>query len=152
MQRTSLAKFTVLIALIAVTAAAESQSRDKVTVEASVPFEFAAGNRALPAGNYVFEMATGVPKLCDETGVLIIRNRERGLYVAIAAEVTANQHAPAAPQLVFVRDGERMLLSKVQRQDNAAGLHLRTTADTTEAEDWPASRILTLEPALEGSR
>jgi hypothetical protein len=79
MTRKALPLFATLITLIGPTPVAKAQPRHEVTAVAYVPFEFVVGNRAFPAGTYVFEMATGSPKITDEAGVLVIRNREHGL-------------------------------------------------------------------------
>ena len=55
----------MLITLIGITTnSSEAQSRRKITLEASVPFKFVVANRALPAGHYVFELATGFAQKC----------------------------------------------------------------------------------------
>jgi len=123
MTRKALPQFILLITLIAITAgAAIAQTHRKVTLEAQVPFEFVVGNRAFPAGTYVFEMATGTPRLTEQAGVLVVRNHERKLYAAVAADIAADANAHVKPRLVFARNGDRVYLSKVWRQGNAAGL------------------------------
>ncbi len=146
MTRKALPLFATLIALIGITAGpANAQTGHKITLEASVPFEFVVGNRAFPAGTYVFEMATGLPKASDQSGVLVVRSHERKLFAAVATDVIADENAHVSPKLTFVRDGERVYLSRVWRQENAAGLSVRTAADATESQDWEESRILTID-------
>jgi hypothetical protein len=151
MNRKALPLFALLIALIGITdSSADAQVRRKVTLEASVPFEFVVGNRAFPAGNYIFEMATGSPKTSDQSAVLIVRGHERKLYAAVATGVTTDANAHIEPKLMFVRSGGRVFLSKVWRQGNSAGLSLHTTAEATEAEDLQESEVFTLD-AMPGS-
>lgn len=126
---------------------AQAQTKRKVTLEASVPFEFVVGSRTFPAGSYIFEMATGAPKKSDQAGILVVRNRERKLYVAVATGVTADEGAHAAHNLVFVRNGDRTCLAKVWRQGDSAGLSLHTAPGATEAEDWEESRFLVVDAA-----
>lgn len=146
MTRKALSILATLIAVIGITAgAAGAQTRRKITLEASVPFEFVVGNRVFPAGNYTFEMATGLPKTSDQSGVLIVRNRERNLYSAVATGVIAEGNAQISPKLMFVRDRERVYLSKVWRQGNQAGLMVPTSPNATEPQDWEESRVLTVD-------
>ncbi len=147
MNRKALPIIAVIAMLVGITAGASAQNRRKVTVEASVPFEFIVGNRAFPAGSYVFEMATGSPKATDETGVLVVRSRERKLYAAVATDITSEGNAHVAPKLIFTRSGERAYLSKVWRQGNAAGLSLHTPS-ITDAENGEESEVVTLETSV----
>jgi hypothetical protein len=148
------ATLTVLIAMVA--RQAEAQPRRKVTLEASVPFEFVVGNRAYPAGRYTFEMATGAPKSTDRSGVLIVRNRERRLYTAVATTVTADRNPHDGHKLIFVRNGDRVFLSKVWRQGNPAGLSVPTAPGVIEAieaaDEGQKPEVLTLEAALINGR
>jgi hypothetical protein len=129
--------------LIEITNGAHAQTRRKVTLEASVPFQFIVGNRTLPAGRYVFEMATGSPKATDRAGVLIVRGHEQGLFAAVAADVTAEGNPHIEPKLVFMRNGGRTFLSRVWRQGNTAGLSV-PVVPTTEGRDSVESEVLTL--------
>jgi len=149
MNRKALPLFAMLITLIGiVTSPVNAQARRKVTLEAAVPFEFVVGNRAFPAGSYVFEMATGLPKKSDQSGVLIVRSHEGKLYAAVATDVTADANQHVGPKLVFVRNGARVFLSKVWRQGNLAGLSVRTAPGASEAEDWQESQVLILDATL----
>jgi hypothetical protein len=137
-----------LISLIAISSgAAEAQNRRKVTVQAAVPYDFVVGNRVLPAGTYVFELATGSPKSTDQAGVLIVHNYERRLYVAVATGVQNDTKAHALPKLVFVRNGDRVYLSKLWRQGETAGLSVHTPTDRPGQEQ---SEVLTLDAATVG--
>ena len=84
MTRTALPLFATLMMFTGITCAVGAQTQHQVTAVAYVPFEFVVDSRVLPAGTYAFEMATGLPKISDEAGVLVVRNSERGLYVAVA--------------------------------------------------------------------
>jgi hypothetical protein len=146
MNRKALPVFGLLIILIGITAGtSHAQTRRKVTLEASVPFEFVVGNRAFPAGNYVFEMATGSPRTSEQSGVLVVCSHERTLYAAVATGVAADTSAHVAPKLTFVRKGDRVFLSKVWRQGNLAGLSIPAAPGASEAEDWQESQVLTLD-------
>jgi hypothetical protein len=135
MNRKALPVLALLIVVIGTVAApATAQSRRKISLEAAVPFEFVVGNRPFPAGNYTFEMATGSPKTTDQSGVLVVRSRERNLYAAVATGVAADANTHVNPKLTFVHDGERVMLSKVWRPGNVAGLSVHTAGgEETEA-------------------
>ena len=153
MNRKALPLFALLITLIGITAGSSSaQTRRKVSLEASVPFEFVVGNHAFPAGTYVFEMATGSPKTSEQAGVLVVRSHERKLYAAVATGVAADENAHVQPRLMFVHSGDRVFLSKVWRQGDTAGLSVHTAPGATEAKDWEESQVLTLDAmAVSGS-
>ena len=142
MNRKALPLFATLITLIGITATANAQQWRQVTLEASVPFEFMVANRAFPAGKYTFEMATGSPKITDEAGVLVVRGGERRFYAAVATHIAADTNAHVRqPKLVFVRNGDRVFLSKVWRQENAAGCSLHAPSAGVELQE---SKVLTL--------
>lgn len=122
MTRKALPIFAALITLIGFALVADAQPRHEVTAVAYVPFEFVVGNRVFPAGTYVFEMATGSPKTTDEAGVLVVRNRERGRYAAIAMGVSADSKIHAKAGLAFRRRGERVYLADVWCQGSGARL------------------------------
>ena len=100
-----------------------------------------------PAGTYVFEIATGSPKISDEAGVLVVRNSERGLYVAVATGVAADSNIHAKPGLAFRRDGDRVYLGNVWCQGSAAGLKLRLPQGVTEIVEREA---VTLDATITG--
>ncbi|HET7892849.1 MAG TPA: hypothetical protein VFL34_15075 [Candidatus Sulfotelmatobacter sp.] len=141
MNRKALSLCASLLSLIAINSAGAQTAR-KVTLEASIPFEFVVGNRAFPAGHYVFELATGSPKGTDQSAVLIVRGHERRYFAAVATGVTTDENAHVQPKVMFVRSGDRMLLSKVWRQGDHAGLTLRTAPGVTEEQE---SEVFTLD-------
>jgi len=146
MTRKTLPLFVLLIAVIGIsTATANAQTRRKGSFEAAVPFEFVIGNRAFPAGTYVFEMATGSPKTTEQAGVLVVRNHERKLYAAVSTDVASDSNAHVNPKVVFMRSGERVYLSKVWRQGSVAGLSVHLSVEASQPEDWQESEVLTLD-------
>jgi hypothetical protein len=148
MNQKSFPIFALLLALIGINAVSlQAQTRRKVTLDALVPFEFVIGNRVFPAGHYTFEMATGVPKVSDQSGVLVVRGSERQLYAAVATGVTADTNAHVNPKLIFVRSGDRNLLSKVWRQGDVAGLSVHTVPATSQAEG-EESEVFTLDAVI----
>ena len=149
MKRKVLPRFVLWITLLAITArvtarSADAQTRRKVALEASVPFEFVVGNQTFPAGKYTFEMATGSPEPSDQAAVLVVRGQGPMLYASVATEVDAEGNANLGHKLMFVRNGDRMYLSKVWRQGNPAGLSI-PTAPPAEPQEWEQSEVLTLD-------
>jgi len=149
MKKSALPRFVLWITLIAITTGitagpADAQTHRKVTLEASVPFEFVVGNHTFPAGQYIFEMATGSPKPSDKAGVLVVRGQESTLYASVATDVAADGNAHLGHKLIFVRNGDRVYLRKVWRQGNPAGLSVHT-APAPEAQEWEQSEVLTLD-------
>jgi hypothetical protein len=148
MTRKALPLFILLIAVIGIaTGSANAQTRHKVSFEAAVPFEFVIGNRAFPAGTYVFEMATGSPKTTEQAGVLVVRSHERKLYAAESTDITSDTNTHVNPKVVFVRSGERVYLSRVWRQGSVAGLSVHLSPEASQPEDWQESEVLTLDAA-----
>jgi hypothetical protein len=76
-----------------------------------------------------------------------VHNLERKLYVAVATGVENEFGAHAKPKLVFVRNGDRVYLSKVWRQGDNAGLTVHTPAIESEMEQ---SQLLTLDAGTSG--
>ena len=145
-------KIVSLIAFIATFVALASrgsvaQVKHAVTVIAYVPFQFEVGNRAFPSGTYVFEMATGAPKLSDEAGVLVVRNSERRLYAAVATGIASEDDAHRTPKLTFVRDGEHVYLSKLWSQGSATGLSVHLPEGVDQVVE---SEALTLDGTMSG--
>lgn len=139
----TLPMFASLFLLIAISSvAAETQNRRKASVQADVPYDFVVGNRVLPAGTYVFDLATGSPKTTDQAGVLVVHNYERRLYVAVATGVESDTNAHVLPKLVFLRNGNRVYLSKLWRQGDIAGLSVHTPGNIAGEEQ---SEVLTLD-------
>jgi len=141
-----IATLNILIALF--TASAAAQTKQKIVLEASVPFEFIVGNRTFPAGTYVFEMATGAPNITDRTGVLIVHGKEQKLYAAVATDVTRGHADHAGHKLEFVRDRGQIYLSTIYRHGNSAGLRVHTAPEAGTVEDWEESRVTTVNATL----
>lgn len=139
---------TVLVLIGLSILPASAQSKQKIAIEAAVPFEFVVGNRAFPAGTYVFEMATGMPLATDRAGVLVVHSKETKVYAAILTDVTLESHANSGPEVQFVRDGDRVFLSKVYRHGNAIGFQLYSAPRVEQAEDSEPSRVTAVSGTL----
>lgn len=141
-----IAMLNLLMAVLA--APASAQTKQKIVLEASVPFKFVVGNRTFPAGTYVFEMATGAPNRSDRAGVLVVHGKEQKMYTAVATDVISDATAHTGQKLEFVRDGGQTYLSTVYRHGNSAGLRVHTALEAGPAEDWEESRVTTVNATL----
>jgi len=111
----------------------------------AVPFEFAVGNRTLPAGTYTFEMVLGTPTEADQIGILVVRNLDGKHYVAQVTDVAQLVEASEKATAIFHRRGGRVVLSEVREKGKSVGLQLRSIAtETQSAGDSEDHEIITL--------
>jgi hypothetical protein len=101
----------LLGSLLAFTFAANAQTS---VANVHVPFEFAAGGKMLPAGDYSIES----PEL---SGVLLIRGRA-GNSVAVLATAGAPGTATSTVKLTFERRGAELYLCVLELPDETVTL------------------------------
>ena len=133
--RNSLAGLILLFA-VATSLCAGSSLHNEMTV--TVPFEFAAGDRILPAGDYTVQAS-------PERGIVVLVGEgQRPLML-----LTVRQESSSAPQrgkLVFRRYGASFFLGEVWNQDNATGQRLAPRAQEKElARKKQAEQILVVQ-------
>ena len=112
-------------AVAALTLAAAGYAQSTEPLRVNVPFDFIAGNRTLPAGQYsvshiVNAQALAIQPLTTSQGVLVITNRiesPRGNQVG---------------RLVFHRYGDRYYLGEVWHPYTSAGSQTIMTAQERE--------------------
>ncbi|MGQ9917789.1 MAG: hypothetical protein ACUVS7_10265 [Bryobacteraceae bacterium] len=92
----------VVLSLGATAGVARAEGR---ILRAEIPFDFQAGNHALPAGVYIFEHWMTKP-------VLVITTPQ-GRQIAMLTHPAGKVEAPPAPGLVFERDADRYSLAEV---------------------------------------
>jgi len=94
-----------LFILVAVSSA-HAQSVDRVT--ANIPFDFIAGNKTLPSGEYTF--SRGLP---NDPDLLLIRSADS--HVALFLNVMEHQarQTPTETDLVFNKIGDEYFLSRL---------------------------------------
>jgi len=84
----------------------------------SVPFDFYAGTRHLAAGDYVFEMGSG---LAQPASVVTVRQKEgTGLCVLLTQTGTDAD----STKLVFNKYGDKHFLSSISIQGLKAGIQM----------------------------
>lgn len=120
---------------------AEAKTKSNPVVEANIPYAFHLANRTLPAGNYKFELATGTPAATDTVSVLIVRNREAGIYQAVAVSVQARAGLPSESKVVFDSAEERSLVS-VWKDGDRFDLQKPIATATDDADDWSGGASL----------
>jgi hypothetical protein len=82
-------------------------------VQATIPFEFTAGTKALPAGTYT--IATGT------ANTIVITNHYQPAVVTTVLHDSRESHQP---ELVFDKYGDRYFLSEIRCQSAGMSLEL----------------------------
>jgi hypothetical protein len=113
---------------------ADAKTKSNPVVEASIPFAFQLANRTLPAGNYKFELATGVPGPSDRIGVIIVDNPEAGIYQALAVSIKPDAGLENESSVEFSSD--RHLLIAMWQQGNRLELQPAAAATIENADEW----------------
>jgi hypothetical protein len=101
----------VLAVLLLATAARAQQN----AVKADVPFDFAVGDRAYPAGEYTLRSAL------NDSGVIRIDNTQEVLTAFAASNSCSNATPAKETKLVFHRIGSRYFLYQVWIAGNLTG-------------------------------
>jgi hypothetical protein len=104
-----------LAAALAVAVAADAQVQRKVSI--SVPFDFVAGGKQLPAGSYTVRRVRS-----DAETALLIRS-EDGRSSAVILTNTGKAN-PSAAAFVFRRHGDRHFLAEVSVPGTASAREL----------------------------
>jgi hypothetical protein len=84
----------------------------------NVPFDFTAGNTALPAGEY------SVQKWGKDATVLLIQRADQSASVIIPTMAAISSERQSESKLVFHRYGDRYFLSQVWTEGNPRGREL----------------------------
>jgi uncharacterized protein (DUF58 family) len=102
--------FTLMVALAILTSVVSANAQSRVTVSASIPFEFVVGDRTLPAGEYNLRPATSG----DEA--LMVQNAENGNAIVRLTEPALESKKKQA-RLVFHRYGQSYFLAEVWKAE-----------------------------------
>jgi hypothetical protein len=90
----------------------------------TVPFEFAAGDKVLPAGDYTVQVN-------PERGSVVLRGEGRRSQILLTIR-KKSRTVPVLGKLVFQRYGTRFFLDEVWSQNNATGETLAPSAREKE--------------------
>lgn len=87
---------------------ASAQLSHTVAITTQVPFEFAVGDRVIPAGNYIVQAANSA------SNTLLIRHADTTLRLFSSTYVGETREAPETDELVFHKYGDRYFLSAIR--------------------------------------
>jgi len=102
--------FVLAVLLLAITTQAQQNA-----VKANVPFDFAVGDRAYPAGEYTLRPAV------QDAGVMRLDNTQESLAGFIPSDSCANAVPSKETKLVFHHVGGRYFLYQVWTAGNLTG-------------------------------
>jgi hypothetical protein len=126
-----------LILLFAVAAPLQAGSILNHEMTVTVPFEFAVGDKLLPAGDYTVQ-------LNPERGTVVLRCEGQKPLMLLTAR-KESRSAPQRGKLVFQRYGTSFFLNEVWSQDNNTGQTLAPSAREKEmAREKQPQQILVL--------
>lgn len=108
MKRLCVVALAVVACLGSLGSTARAQDQDAIVV--TVPFEFVAGARTLPAGVYRIARLS----LDAHTGIAITSQDKSALVLPLTVDPASPQHSAA---LGFDHVGDRYILSKIQTLD-----------------------------------
>jgi hypothetical protein len=98
----------VLIGGCLLMGAASARAQESFRLDAKIPFEFQAGRRTFPAGEYQLTLDQS-----QAPGVLTIRSREGKAGEFVLLEPTDNPQPARDGRLVFEHEGESYVLSEL---------------------------------------
>lgn len=131
----------VVLAVTMLFGKAEAKTKLNPVVELDIPFVFHLGNRTLPAGNYKFELATGAPANTDTMSVLVVRNREAGIYHAVAVPVRVAAGLSTESRAVF-GGGDQHVLVALWHGGNLLDVQPAFLTAAENSDDWSNNREL----------
>ena len=117
----------VMAAVMALTAMATTRvAQAQEVVVVNIPFDFSAGNKTLPAGEYSVRV-----QFNDRRMLLLERKDSSAAMFILTNNVVAN--APQSEsKLIFNRYGDRYFLSQVWNEGDPSGWQLMKTAREKE--------------------
>jgi|WetSurMetagenome_2_1015567.scaffolds.fasta_scaffold44547_2 hypothetical protein len=128
----------VLSLVVALTLMAASAFAGAAAMRITVPFDFYAGADLLPAGEYTFEMASGLV----QTGSIITIRSINGAGVCILLSRPGSD--PSYSKLLFNKYGSRHFLSSVSIQGFKAGLRMEKLERELQAQSSQPNGVVTI--------
>lgn len=117
----------VMAAVMALTAMATTRvAQAQNAIAVNVPFDFVAGGKALPAGEYSVR-----PSSTGNTLILIDR-KDASVSALIITHAVVSLDTQTESKLVFNRYGDRYFLSQVWSEGNSQGRQLMKTTREKE--------------------
>jgi hypothetical protein len=106
----------VVLAGLALGSTAQAQRIEK-TIKANIPFEFAVGDKLLPAGTY--SLVSSPPVFLD------LRNADGRTVARVITNSVETLQAPVSPTLEFNSEDGRYSLARVWQENFSIGQQLR---------------------------
>jgi|HubBroStandDraft_6_1064221.scaffolds.fasta_scaffold234737_1 hypothetical protein len=103
---------------LSIVAAAQCGAQSVGVIQVNIPFEFQAGNRTLPAGEYRIERFSA-----EMGGIQMIRQSDGKVATLVTTLPTESKDKTAPPRLVFDRYGNDYFLAEIW-VDGTHGQHL----------------------------
>ena len=118
----------VMAAVMALTAMAMTRvAQAQNAIAVNVPFDFVAGGKTLPAGEYSVR-ASGAGNT-----LILIDRKDTSVSALIITNAVVSRDMQTESKLVFNRYGDRYFLSQVWSEGNSQGRQLLKTAREKEA-------------------
>jgi len=109
--------------------ASSSASAQTDRVKANIPFDFIAGKKTLPAGEYTIERGTS-----NQRDLLLIRSADNRHALFLWAMDTIARKTPTETDLIFNRIGDEYFLSKIWIAGEDTGREIREPRAERELE------------------
>ena len=103
---------TMLLTVSAVAVLGSMSLRAQTKATATIPFEFAAQNTTLPAGDYTVERLSQA----SAENVVLIRNAESGKSIAMLLCWGVSEYKGDQSALVFHKTGDRYFLAEIKTE------------------------------------
>jgi len=104
----------------------------------TVPFDFYAGSEQLPAGEYTFEMASGI----TSTGSLVTIRTQKGMGMCML--ITQPGTDAIDSKLLFNKYGDKHFLSSVSIQGFKAGVKMQKLEQELRAQFQKQKDVVTI--------
>ncbi|MGC1613801.1 MAG: hypothetical protein WA736_03865 [Candidatus Acidiferrum sp.] len=116
----------VIAGVMALTLAATARvAQAQEMMKVNIPFDFVAGDRALPAGEYTVTVS-------GPLHTLILNDRKDSASAILGSHAVLAAEAQSQSKLIFNRYGDRYFLSQVWSEGNYSGRQLSKSAREKE--------------------
>lgn len=124
MKKQALTMIALMVLVGSLAASVRAQSLSRGGLVASIPFEFSAGNRTLPAGEYVFA------KFNPGAALVVLRIRSKDGRNSVLLQMTSTDgKASETAKLVFRRYGDHYFFAQAWTSGERDGLEARQSRD-----------------------
>jgi len=128
----------VLSLVVAFTLMVSSAFAGSAAMRITVPFEFYAGTDKLPAGEYTFEMASGL----EQTGSMVTIRTAEGTGMCMLLSVPGAD--PTYSKLLFNKYGSKHFLSSVSIKGYKSDLKMQKLEKELRAQSAQSPNLVTI--------